>query len=63
MHREVSEKMEAFVFDVLVGIRDPDFSKKREATLDAMRDQVEKFILHYNLKKLHKLVFFLLIKA
>ena len=63
LHKEVQEAIETFIFDVLVGIRDPDFTKKREATLDLMRDKVEKFVVHYNYKRLHKLVFFLLIKA
>lgn len=63
MHQEFHAKIEEIIFEFLVSLRDPEFVKNRETILNEMREQIENIVFNYNMKKMHKLVFFLLIKA
>lgn len=63
MHQEIIQKVQNFTLEILLEILDPDFSKNRSEVLDKMQDQVEDIVMWYNIKKMHKLVFYLIIRA
>lgn len=63
LHKDMIEKLEDVVKDALVSIKDPDFADNREQALDRMQSKVETLVMVFNQKKIHKLAFFLIIRA